>query len=210
MMEAQGIKSELKDLIEEFNEKLMENDWKVKFHVIKTIKKILNQDYTKIRDLEPLLSMVIVSLRDDDDDVARASGDLLKILGTYFLSKDKIFYVLLNLLYNEKARVKELIIWLFGEIGKEKSSEIIPIIPKLIKLLNENDYRIQLKVTEALVNIAQNNFDQIWSNIINSLDTRDIDLRNNIINAVHIFFRHSKSYIHNQNLGSCGEPVEPF
>ncbi|TFG30041.1 MAG: hypothetical protein EU532_01810 [Promethearchaeota archaeon] len=178
-------KEELRDLIEEFNEKLMENDWKVKFHVIKTIKKILNQDFTKIRDLEPLLSMVIVSLRDDDDDVARAAGDLLKILGTYFLSKDKIFYVLLNLLYNEKARVKELIIWLFGEIGKEKSSEIIPIIPKLIKLLNENDYRIQLKVIEALVNIAQNNFDQIWSNIINSLDTRDFDLRNNLINALY-------------------------
>ena len=176
---------ELKDLIEEFNEKLMENDWKVKFHVIKTIKKILNQDYTKIRDLEPLLSMVIVNLRDEDDDVARAAGDLLKILGTYFLSKDKILYVLLNLLYNEKPRVKELIIWLFGEIGKEKSSEIIPIIPKLIKLLNEDDYRIQLKVIEALVNIAQNNFDQIWSNIINSLDTRDYDLHNNLINALY-------------------------
>ncbi len=176
---------ELRDLIEEFNEKLMENDWKVKFHVIKTIKKILNQDFTKIRDLEPLLSMVIVNLRDEDDDVARAAGDLLKILGTYFLSKDKIFYVLLNLLYNEKPRVKELIIWLFGEIGKEKSSEIIPIIPKLIKLLNEDDYRIQLKVIEALVNIAQNNFDQIWSNIINSLDTRDYDLRNNLVNALY-------------------------
>ncbi len=176
---------ELKDLIEEFNEKLLEDDWKVKFHVIKTIKKILNQDYTKIRGLEPLLSMVIVNLRDEDDDVARAAADLLKILGTYFLSKDKIFYVLLNLLYNEKPRVKELIIWLFGEIGKEKSSEIIPIIPKLIKLLKENDYRIQLKVIEALVNIAANNFDQIWSNIINSLDTSDHDLRNNLINAMY-------------------------
>lgn len=176
---------ELKDLIEEFNEKLLEDDWKVKFHVINTIKKILNQDYTKIRDLEPLLSMVIVNLRDEDDDVARAAADLLKILGTYFLSKDKIFYVLLNLLYNEKPRVKELIIWLFGEIGKEKSSEIIPIIPKLIKLLKENDYRIQLKVIEALVNIAANNFDQIWSNIINSLDTSDHDLRNNLINAMY-------------------------
>ncbi|MFX1339897.1 MAG: hypothetical protein ACFFDK_14900 [Promethearchaeota archaeon] len=176
---------ELKDLIEEFNEKLMENDWKVKFHVMKTIKKILNQDFTKIKDLEPLLSMVIVNLRDEDDDVARAAADLLKNLGTYFLSKDKIFYVLLNLLYNEKPRVKELIIWLFGEIGKEKSSEIIPIIPKLIKLLNEDDYRIQLKVIEALVNIAQNNFDQIWSNIINSLDTSDHELRNNLINAMY-------------------------
>ncbi len=176
---------ELKDLIEEFNEKLMENDWKVKFHVMKTIKKILNQDYTKIRDLEPLLSMVIVNLRDEDDDVARGAADLLKNLGTYFLSKDKIFYVLLNLLYNEKPRVKELIIWLFGEIGKEKSSEIIPIIPKLIKLLNKNDYRIQLKVVESLVNIAQNNFDQIWSNIINSLDTSDHELRNNLINAMY-------------------------
>ena len=176
---------ELKDLIEEFNEKLMENDWKVKFHVMKTIKKILNQDFSKIRDLEPLLSMVIVNLRDEDDDVARAAADLLKNLGTYFLSKDKIFYVLLNLLYNEKPRVKELIIWLFGEIGKEKSSEIIPIIPKLIKLLNEDDYRIHLKVIDSLVHIAQNNFDQIWSNIINSLDTSDHELRNNLINAMY-------------------------
>ncbi|TFG00493.1 MAG: hypothetical protein EU542_08020 [Promethearchaeota archaeon] len=178
-------KEELQDLIDEYNEKLMVNDWKVKFHVIKTIKKILNQDYTKIRDLEPLLSMVIVNLRDEDDDVARAAAELLKILGTYFLSKDKIFYVLLNLLYNEQPRVKELIIWLFGEIGKEKSSEIIPIIPKIISLLKDEDYRIQLKVIEALVNIAQNNFDQIWSNIINSLDNSDHELRNNLINALY-------------------------
>jgi HEAT repeat protein len=176
---------ELHHLIEEFNEKLLEDDWKVKFQVIKTIKKILNQDYTKIKDLEPLLSMVIVNLRDKDDDVARAAADLLKILGTYFLSKDKIFYILLNLLYNEEPRVKELIIWLFGEIGKEKSSEIIPIIPKLVKLLDTQDYKIQLKITEALVNIAQNNFDQTWANIINSLETSDRDLLNSLVNVLY-------------------------
>ena len=111
-------------IIEEYTEKLMDNDWKVKLNVIKTIQKVLNQDYTKIRDLEPLLSMVIINLRDEDDDVARAAAELLKIHGTYFLTKEKIFYILLNLLYNEENRVKELIIWLFGEIGKEKSSEI--------------------------------------------------------------------------------------
>ncbi len=177
--------NKLQVLIEEFTEKLMEDDWKVKFQVIKTIKKLLNQDYTKIRDLEPLLSMVIVNLRDKDDDVARAAAELLRILGTYFLSKEKIFYVLLNLLYNEKPREKELIIWLFGEIGKEKSSEIIPIIPKLINLLKEDDYRIQLKVNEALVSISENNFEQILSNLINSLDTSDHEFRNNIINALY-------------------------
>jgi HEAT repeat protein len=176
---------ELQELIEEFNQKLMEDDWKVKFYVIQTIEKILNQDYTKIKDLEPLLSMVIVNLRDEDDDVARSAADLLRILGTYFLSKEKVFHILLNLLYNEKSRVKELIIWLFGEIGKEKSSEIIPIIPTLIKLLKEEDYRIQIKITEALVNISQNNFDQIWSNLINSLDTGDYDFRNNLINSLY-------------------------
>ncbi len=175
----------LQDIIEEFTERLMDNDWKVKFHVIKTIKKVLNQDYTKIRDLEPLLSMVIINLRDEDDDVARAAAELLKILGTYFLSKEKIFYVLINLLYNEKPRVKELIIWLFGEIGKERSSEIIPVIPKLIKLLKGNDYRIQSKVIDALVSIAENNFDQIYSNLIHSLDTSDHELRNNLINALY-------------------------
>ncbi|MHA1150070.1 MAG: PCI domain-containing protein [Promethearchaeota archaeon] len=175
----------LHELIEEFTEKLMDNDWKVKFHVIKTIQKILNQDYTKIRDLEPLLSIVIINLRDEDDDVARSAAELLKLLGTYFLSKDKIFYVLLNLLYNEKPRVKELIIWLFGEIGKERSSEIIPIIPKLIRLLKEDDFRIQIKVTDALVNISENNFDQIWSNLLNSLDTSDYEYKNNIINALY-------------------------
>jgi len=176
---------EIQDLIEEFTERLMDNDWKVKLHVINTLKDILNQDYTKIRDLEPLLSIVIVNLRDEDNDVARAAAELLRVLGTYFLSKDKIIYVLLNLLYNEKPRVKELIIWLFGEIGKEKSSEIIPIIPILIKLFGENGYRIQLKVIDALVNIAENNFDQIWSNLINSLDTSDSDYRNNLINALY-------------------------
>ncbi|MFX1304603.1 MAG: HEAT repeat domain-containing protein [Promethearchaeota archaeon] len=177
--------SELQEIIEEYTEKLMDNDWKVKLNVIKTIQKILNQDYTKIPDLEPLLSMVIINLRDEDDDVARAAAELLKIHGTYFLSKEKIFYILLNLLYNEENRVKELIIWLFGEIGKEKSSEIISIIPKLINLLKEKDYRIQLKVIEALVNIAENNFDQIWANLLHSiLEASDSDYRNSLINAI--------------------------
>ena len=177
--------SELQEIIEEYTEKLMDNDWKVKFNVIKTIQKILNQDYTKIRDLEPLLSMVIINLRDEDDDVARAAAELLKIHGTYFLSKEKILYILLNLLYNEENRVKELIIWLFGEIGKEKSSEIISIIPKLINLLKEKDYRIQLKVIEALVNIAENNFDQIWANLLHSiLEASDSNYRNSLINAI--------------------------
>ncbi len=177
---------ELRGLIEEFIEKLMDNDWKVKLQVIKIIQKILNQDYSKIKDLEPLLSIVIVNLRDEDNDVARASAELLKVLGTYFLSKEKILYVLLNLLYNEKpTRVRELIIWIFGEIGKERSSEIIPIIPKLIKLLEESDFRIQLKVIDALVSISENNFDQIWSNLINSLDTGSHEFRNNLINTLY-------------------------
>lgn len=176
---------ELQEMIEEYTEKLMDNDWKVKLNVIKTIQKILNQDYTKIQNLEPLLSMVIINLRDEDDDVARAAAELLKIHGTYFLTKEKIFYILLNLLYNEENRVKELIIWLFGEIGKEKSSEIILIIPKLINLLKEKDYRIQLKVIEALVNIAENNFDQIWANLLHSmLETSDSNYRNSLINAI--------------------------
>ncbi|MFW9899221.1 MAG: hypothetical protein ACFFDO_08170 [Candidatus Thorarchaeota archaeon] len=186
---------ELQDLIEEFTGKLMDNDWKVKFQVIKIIKKLLNQDYTKIRDLEPLLSMVIVNLRDEDDDVARAAADLLKLLGNYFLSKEKIFYILLNLLYNEKPRVKELIIWLFGEIGKEKSSEIIPIIPKLINLLKEHDYRIHLKVIDALVSIAENNFDQIFCNLIDSLDTSNHEYRNNLINAFYALSQKNISII---------------
>ncbi len=201
-------KEELYDLIEEFIEKLMDNDWKVKFLVIKTLQKILNQDYTKIKDLEPLLSIVIINLRDKDDDVARSAAELLKILGTYFLSKEKIFYVLLNLLYNEKPRVKELIIWLFGEIGKERSSEIIPIIPKIIKLLNEDDYRIQLKVIEALVNISENNFDQIWSNLINSLDTHDYEFRSNIINALYHLGQKNISGIFNYLFEELENPSE--
>ncbi|MHA1932559.1 MAG: sister chromatid cohesion protein PDS5, partial [Promethearchaeota archaeon] len=177
---------ELHEIIEEYTEKLMDNDWKVKLNVIKTIQKILNQDYTKIKNLEPLLSMVIINLRDEDDDVAQAAAELLKIHGTYFLSKEKLFYVLLNLLYNEENRVKELIIWLFGEIGKEKSSEIISIIPKLINLLKEKDYRLQLKLIETLVNIAENNFDQIWANLLHSLlETEHSYYRNSLINAIY-------------------------
>ena len=176
---------ELYIIIEEYTEKLMDNDWKVKLKVIKTIQKILNQDYKKIKNLEPLLSMVIINLRDEDDDVARAAAELLKIHGTYFLTKEKLFYILLNLLYNEANRVKELVIWLFGEIGKEKSSEIISIIPKLINLLEENDYRIQLKVIDALVSIAENNFDQIWANLLKSLSEQsDSNYNNSIINAI--------------------------
>ena len=177
---------EIQEIIEEYTEKLMDNDWKVKLIVIRVIQKILNQDYTKIRNLEPLLSMVIINLRDEDDDVAKAAAELLKIHGTYFLSKEKLFYVLLNLLYNEKNRVKELVIWLFGEIGKEKSSEVISIIPKLLNLLKERDYRIQSKVIEALVNIAENNFDQIWANLLNSMsETGDSYYRNSLINAIY-------------------------
>ena len=177
---------ELLQIIEEYTEKLMDNDWAVKLHVIKTIQKVLNQDYTKIKNLEPLLSMVIINLRDEDDDVAKAAAELLKIHSTYFLSKEKLFYVLLNLLYNEEGRVKELVIWLFGEIGKEKSSEIISIIPKLINLLKEKDYRIQLTVIEALVNIAENNFDQIWANLLHSLlETEHSYFRNSLINAIY-------------------------
>ncbi len=177
---------ELHEIIVEYTEKLMDNDWKVKLNVIKIIQKILNQDYTKIKNLEPLLSMVIINLRDEDEDVAKAAAELLKIHGTYFLSKEKLFYILLNLLYNEESRVKELIIWLFGEIGKEKSSEIISIIPKLINLLKEKDYRIQLKVIEALVNIAENNFDQIWANLLHSLvETEQLYYRNSLINALY-------------------------
>jgi len=177
---------ELLEIIEEYTEKLMDNDWKVKLHVIKTIQKILNQDYTKIKNLEPLLSMIIINLRDEDDDVAKAAAELLKTHSSYFLSKEKLFYVLLNLLYNEKGRVKELIIWLFGEIGKEKSSEIISIIPKLINLLKEKDYRIQLTVIETLVNIAENNFDQIWANLLHSLlETEHSYYRNSLINAIY-------------------------
>lgn len=186
---------ELQTLIDEFTEKLMDDDWKVKFQVIKTIKKLLNQDYTKIRDIEPLLSMLIINLRDEDDDVARAAADVLKILGIYFLSKEKILYILLNLLNNEKPRVKELIIWLFGEIGKEKSSEIISIIPKLINLLKEHDYRVQLKVVDALVNIAENNFDQIFSNLINSLDKSDHKFRNSFINCLYVLSQNNISII---------------
>ncbi|KKM95332.1 hypothetical protein LCGC14_1189320, partial [marine sediment metagenome] len=183
---------ELQEIIKEYTEKLMDNDWKVKLSVIKTIQKLLNQDYTKIKNLEPLLSMVIINLRDKDDDVARAASELLKIHGTYFLSKEKLFYILLNLLYNEKNRTKELIIWLFGEIGKEKSSEIISIIPKLINLLKEKDYRIQLKVIESLVNIAENNFEQIWANLLNSMSEKsDSNYRNALINAIYHISRHN-------------------
>ncbi len=175
----------LQELLEEYIQKLMDNDWRVKLHVIKTLQNILKEDYTKIRDLEPLLSIIIINLRDEDDDVARASADLLKLLGTYFLSKEKILYVLLNLLYNEESSVKEHVVWLFGEIGKERSSEIIPIIPKLINILKDSDYSLQMKVMDALVGIANNNFEQIWSNLIDSLDTSNQEFRNNLVSTLY-------------------------
>lgn len=201
-------REELQNIIEEFTEKLMDNDWKVKLQVIKTLKKILNEDYTKIREYEPLLSIVIVNLRDEDDDVARSAAELLKIIGTYFLSKEKITYVLLNLLYNEESRVKELIIWLFGEIGKEKSSEIIPIIPKLINLLKENDYRIQLRVIDSLVTIAENNFDQIWANLITALYTGDSEFRNIVINALYHLCQNNIMVIFNYIFEEFENPSE--
>ncbi len=176
---------ELDEILEEFTEKLMDNDWKVKLQVIRTIHKIITQDHTKIRNLEPLLSMVIITLRDEDDDVARASAELLKILGTYFLSKEKIFYILLYLWHNEDSRVRELIVWLFGEIGKETSSEIIPFIPKILKFLNVEDFNIQLKVIDAINNIAINNFEQIWANLIHTIsEASQKSYRNSLGNAI--------------------------
>lgn len=199
---------EMQQYVEEFIEKLFDEDWKVKLEVIKTLNKLLNQDFTKIPNLEPLLSIVIINLRDEDEDVARSSAELLKTLGTYFLSKEKIMYVLLNLLHNEKPRVKELIIWLFGEIGKEKSSEIISIIPKLINLLREDDYRIQLRVIEALVNISKNNLDQIWSNLINALDSGEDDFKNNIINALYHLCQNNISEIFDYIFEELESPSE--
>jgi len=171
----------LSAILDEFTEKLMDNDWKVKLTVIITIKKLINQDYTKIKSLEPLLSMVIINLRDEDDDVSQAAAELLKLLGQYYVSKEKIFYVLLNLLYNEKPRVKKLIIWLFGEIGKEKSSEIIPFIPKIINFLKNKQYGIQNKVIDTLNVIAENNFEQIWANLINLISEFGKDSYNYIL-----------------------------
>ena len=176
----------LQEILNEYTEKLMDNDWKVKLFVINTTIEIINQDYTKIKEIEPLLSMVIINLRDKDGDVARASAELLRILGNYFLSKEKIFYLLLNLLYNEESRVKELVFWLFGEIGKEKSSEIIPFIPKIIKFLKNKNFRIQVKVIDALINISKNNFEQIWANLINSIsESSDNIFKSSLSNALY-------------------------
>ena len=177
---------ELEGILEEFTEKLMDNDWKVKLQVIKTIQNIINQDHTKIKNLEPLLSMVIINLRDEDEDVARASAQLLKILGTFFISKEKIFYILLYLWHNEDYRVRELIVWLFGEIGKESPSEIIPFIPKIIKFLKIEDFKIQLKVIDALNNIALNNFEQVWANIIHTISIiSEKPYRNSLGNVIY-------------------------
>jgi len=176
----------LKEIIKEYTEKLMDNDWKVKLSVINTTKDIMNQDYSKVKEIEPLLSMVIINLRDKDDDVARASAELLRIIGNYFLSKEKIFYILLNLLYNEETRVQELVFWLFGEVGKEKSSEIIPFIPKIINFLNNKQFRIQVKIIDALINIAENNFDQIWANLIHKIsESNKSAFRNSLGNALY-------------------------
>ncbi len=178
--------NELDEIVKEFNEKLMDNDWKVKLQVIKTIHKIIIKDYTKIRNLEPLLSMVIITLRDEDEDVARASAILLKNIGNFYISKEKMFYILLYLWHNENNRVKELIVWLFGEIGKESSSEIIPFIPKIIKFLKIDDFNIQLKVVEALNSIALNNFDQIWANIIHTISIiSEKSYRNSLGNVIY-------------------------
>lgn len=186
----------LKEIIKEYTEKLMDNDWKVKLSVINKTKDIMNQDYSNVKEIEPLLSMVIINLRDKDDDVARASAELLRIIGNYFLSKEKIFYILLNLLYNEETRVQELVFWLFGEIGKEKSSEIIPFIPKIINFLNNKQFRIQVKIIDALINIAENNFDQIWANLIHKIsESNKSAFKNSLGNALYQVAQNNIDYI---------------
>ncbi|TXT57187.1 MAG: hypothetical protein BAJALOKI2v1_520014 [Promethearchaeota archaeon] len=183
---------DLDNLIEEYTERLLDNDWKVKLHVINTLKKLINQDYEKVRSLEPFFSMIILNLRNEDQDVARSAAELLKLFGSFYFSKENMLHILLNLLRNEKPRVKVLVIWLFGEIGKEKSSEIISFIPELINYLKKDDYRIQLKVIDALVNIAENNFDQIWSNLIRSLEESKPNHHDTLVNALYHL---SKTYV---------------
>ncbi len=183
---------DLDGLIEEYTERLLDNDWKVKLHVISTLKKLINQDYEKISTLEPLFSMIILNLRNEDQDVARSAAELLKLFGSFYFTKEDVLHILLNLLRNEENRVKELVIWLFGEIGKEKSSEIIPFIPELINHLKKDDYRIQLKVIDAVVSIAENNFDQIWSNLIHSLEECKPKHHDTMVNALYHL---SKTYV---------------
>lgn len=176
----------LTGFINEFTEKLMDDDWEVKLLVIRTIKTISKEKPNLIKRLEPLLSMVLVHLRHESSEIARNSAELLKLIGLKFISKEKIFYLLLNLLHNEEPDVQKYIIWLFGEIGNERPKEIITFIPKIINFYKTDDYRIQNKVIGALTKIADQNFKQVWPSFIATIsETSQKSYRNSLGHALY-------------------------
>ncbi|MEJ2276941.1 MAG: hypothetical protein P8Y70_04205, partial [Candidatus Lokiarchaeota archaeon] len=63
---------------------------------------------------------------------------------------------------------------------------IIPVIPKLINFLKNNNYKIQIIVIEALVSIAENNFEQVWANLLTSItDVEEELFRDSLGNALY-------------------------
>lgn len=180
-------------IVKEFTEKLMDDNWEVKLNTIRAIKKISKEKPRTIVRLEPLLSMVLVHLRHEDSEIARLSAELLKILGLTYISKENIFYLLLNLLHNEEPEVQNYIIWLFGEIGHERPSEIISFIPRILNFFKTDDYRIQDKVIGALTKIAEKNFKQVWASFIATIsETRQKSER---ISLGHALYQLSQNHI---------------
>ena len=183
----------LTHIVSEYTEKLMDDDWEVKLNVIRTIKAICKKKPSHIERLEPLLSMVLVHLRHEDSEIAKSSAELLKRLGLKFISKEKVFYLLLNLLHNEDPPVQKYIIWLFGEIGEERPNEIISFIPKIINFFKIDDYRIQNKVIGALTKIAGSNFKQVWASFIAAISETSLKSDRNSLG--HALFQLSQDHI---------------
>jgi HEAT repeat protein len=175
---------DLSDEVSFIVQKLIDVDWKVKMIASNKIDKLINEQPDKIKEVNQLIESASMNLRDENEDIREASGKILKSLGLSILGRKEFFRVLFDLLEEDDWRVRETIIWILGEISHICSQEISHNLPRLIELLGDSHYIIQSKTIEMLVKISEINFDMLMKMLINTLESDNIEIRNNIEEAI--------------------------
>jgi len=175
---------DLSDDVSFIVQKLIDVDWKVKMIASNKVNKLIIEQPDKIKEVNQLIESASMNLRDENEDIREAAGKILKSLGLSILGRKEFFRVLFDLLEEDDWRVRETIIWILGEISHICSQEISQNLPRLIELLGDSHYIIQSKTIDMLVKIAEINFDMLMKMLINTLESDNIEIRNNIEEAI--------------------------